>query len=80
MSVVNEREVRVEFTSEWLGHNPGSQKTLWEHVANELIERGVAKEIVVKKVVEAPVKSMDSPPVDKMVDKPKAKKAFTRIR
>jgi hypothetical protein len=73
-----EREVRIEFTHEWLGHNPGSQKVLWEHVANELIGRGVAKEVVIETTEE---KVVESPPQNKMVSKPnKAKKVFNRVR
>lgn len=77
--MVTEREVRVEFTHEWLGHNPGSQKVLWEHVAQELIDRGVAKEIVPEPL---PVeeKVVEAPPKDKMVQgKTATKKTLRRV-
>jgi hypothetical protein len=81
MSVQKEREVKIEFLYEWLGHNPGSQKVVWGSVADELIGRGVAKEIPMPKpmVHEKPIeKALEEPSINKMVEKPEKKKNFAR--
>jgi hypothetical protein len=81
MTQKKEREIKIELLVDWLGHNAGSQKVVWGNVADELIGRGVAKEIPMPKppVHEKPVeKALDEPPVNKMVEKPEKKKSFSR--
>jgi len=85
MPVKKVREVKIELLCDWLGHNAGTQKVVWGNVADELIGRGVAKEIPMPKPVavhkEEPVhelKALDEPPVNKMVEKPEKKKSFSR--
>lgn len=73
MEEKKERDVKIEFLSEHLGHLAGSKKIIGGDVANELISLGVAKEIPM------PVKkTFDGPPVDKMVKEPPKKKSFSR--
>lgn len=71
---MEEKNVKVEFVQEHLGHNVGSTKIVGSSLANQLASLGV---VIVHELVEHVVhKSMDSPPSNKMISKPVRKKSI----
>jgi hypothetical protein len=42
-SPIRDEEVCIVFISDWMGNIAGSEKKVWAHVADDLIERGIAK-------------------------------------
>jgi len=65
---------KIEFLKNHLGHDAGSTKVVGSDVAKSLSETGVVK--ILHSVAVA--KSIDSPPTNKMVEKPEKKKGFSR--
>ncbi len=64
----------VKLKAEWLGHSKGSEVTIQTPKADELISRGVAKEVLVEKPTEkvpsVKTKQVEKPAVDKQVKRP----------
>ena len=62
--------VDVEFLNEWMSNPVGSSLSIWAKKAEQLEKDGVVK-ILNKKVS----KSLDAPPLNKMVESPVVKKS-----
>jgi hypothetical protein len=67
---------KIEFLKDHLGHNKGSTKVVGSDVANDLVNAGVVQ--ILHSVSVA--KSIDFPPVNKMVEKPEKKKGLSRVK
>jgi hypothetical protein len=63
------KHVELEFVGEWMGNSVGTRRSFVMKVADELVRRGVAKTVG---------KTIDAPPMNKMVESPPVKKSFSR--
>ena len=69
---------KIKLKAAWLGNSKGSELTLQAVKANELIYRGVAKEVIVEKPTKktkpstdaTKTKAVEKPPINKMVSRP----------
>lgn len=71
--------IKVEFTHDWMGNPAGSKMSMIKQQAEELKKRGVVI-FVADKDKNAKVKSIEEPPINKMVESPTAKKSGRPIK